>query len=463
MQRFNLTIIILALFLMAAFSAGNTLTKTVVLAFAMPIFFVYGYLNSLKFTVILFGLAVFLLCGMILMGLKWLDAVILSVNFLTVVLAAGFCRGSFRASLENCRENLENLDGKFSQLKEEDLKILQGNKKLEDKVNGIEDLYEITKDMSVALDFDKIFAIFQDVLKKRFEFKICSLIYIEKTGENVYKIGKILRIFEDSLLNTTKAGKMDDALFECFLTEKERMLVIKNQDVRLKEKFNLPREANAFIAVPLIVEKELMGILSMEDLKEEDFEKFIIVAGQFALEMKKAMLYEKVEELALTDGLTGLFVRRHFLKCLKEEIERSMRHKLTLALIMIDIDNFKRCNDNYGHLVGDVVLKEIAVIIKGNTREVDLAGRYGGEEFCVALPETDKEGSMQVAERIRNAVENRKISAYGENVHVTISVGLATYPKDEKEMTELIQTADEALYAAKRGGKNKIVVYGEGK
>lgn len=459
MQRFNLIIIILAFFLIAAFSVENTLTKTIVLVFAMPIFFVSGYLHSLKFTLLLFGLTVFLLCGMILLGLKGLDAIILSANFLTVVLTAAFCRRTFKTSMEDCRGNLEKLNEKFSKLKEEDLKILRENKKLEDEVNEIEDLYEITKDMSVALDFEKIFAILQEVIRKRFEFKKCSLIYVEKTGEGIDKIGKILRISEDSLLDTTQAEKMDETLFEYFLTAKEPILVRKNQDVRLKEKFNLPQEANTFIAVPLIVEKELMGILTMEDLKEKDFEKFIIVAGQFALEMKKAILYEKVEELALTDGLTGLFVRRHFLKRLKEEIERSKRHKLTLALIMLDIDNFKKCNDNYGHLVGDVVLKEIAVIIKGNTREVDLAGRYGGEEFCIALPETDKEGSMQVAERIRSAVENKKISAYGESAQVTISVGLAVYPKDEREMMELIQAADEALYAAKRDGKNKICVY----
>lgn len=459
MQRFNLTIITLLLFLIVVFLVENTLTQAAVLAFAMPIFFISGYLESLRFTFFLFGTAVFLLCGMIFLGFKGPDAVILTANFLFIIPTASFCRENFRFFLKNCKESLEKLDEKFSKLKEQDLKTLQENKKLEDKVQEIEDLYKITKDMSSALDFDKIFAILEDVIKERFEFKRCSLIYAEKMQDGVYKIGKVLRISEDPLPDAACLQAIDRALFEYFLTEREIIIARKDRDAILRQKFGLPQGVNTFIAVPLIVEKELMGILAMENSKEDDFEKFVIVARQFALEMKKAILYERVEELALTDGLTGLFVRRHFLKRLKEEIDRSKRHKLALALVMLDIDNFKKCNDSYGHLAGDVVLKEIGAIIKSNTREVDLEGRFGGEEFCIALPETDKEGAAQVAERIRSAVENRKISVYGETTEVTISVGVAVYPKDKKELAELIQSADEALYEAKRSGKNKTVVY----
>lgn len=460
MQRFNLIIVVLVLFGAIVFFVENTFAKMPLFAFAMVTFFVSGYLYSLKFAFFLFGLTVFLLSAMILCGFRVLDTIILSTNYLAIVLTAVFCRKNFKVSLENCRENSEQMDRKFSKLKEEDLKTLQENKKLEDMVSGIEDLYKITKDMSVALEFEKIFAIFQEVIKKRFEFNKCSLIYVEKTQEGVYAVGKILRISKDFLIiDETQAKKTEEALFEYFLTNSKTILIGENPDACLKGKFYLPEATTTFIAVPLIVEKELIGILAMEDLKEDDFEKFIIVAGQFTLEMKKAILYKKVEELALTDGLTGLFVRRHFLKRLKEEIERSRRHKLSLALLMVDIDNFKKCNDNYGHLVGDVILKEIAAVIKSNIREVDLAGRYGGEELCIALPETDKQGSLQVAERIRSAIESKKISAYGETIQATVSIGLSGYPKDQKEVTELIQAADEALYEAKRSGKNKTVVY----
>lgn len=463
MQRFNLIIVVLVLLGAIVFFVENTLAKMPLLAFAIVIFFVSGYRHSLKFTFFLFGLTVFLLSAMIFWGFRIIDIIILSTNYLAIVLTAAFCRKNFKVSLENCRENSEQMDRKFSKLKEEDLKTLQENKKLEDMVSGIEDLYKITKDMSVALEFEKIFAIFQEVIKKRFEFNGCSLIYVEKTQEGAYSVGRTLRISKEAPIDETQAKKTEEALFEYFLTNSKTILVGENQDACLKEKFYLPEAVTTFIAVPLIVERELMGILAMEDLKEDDFEKFIIVAGQFTLEMKKAILYKKVEELALTDGLTGLFVRRHFLKRLKEETERSKRYKLSLALLMVDIDNFKKCNDNYGHLVGDVILKEIASVIKNNIREVDLAGRYGGEELCIALPETDKQGSLQVSERIRSAIENKKVSAYGETIQATVSIGLSVYPKDKKEVTELIQAADEALYLAKRGGKNKTVVYDGGK
>ena len=127
---------------------------------------------------------------------------------------------------------------------------------------------------------------------------------------------------------------------------------------------------------------------------------------------------------------------------------------------MIDADHFKAVNDQYGHLTGDQVLKEISNIIQENVREIDIVGRFGGEEFCVILPDTELGGSQVVAERIRKSAQKRVIKAYDSSLHVTLSIGLAVYPSDGKVLEELMDKADWALYRAKSQGRNCVVAFG---
>jgi len=127
---------------------------------------------------------------------------------------------------------------------------------------------------------------------------------------------------------------------------------------------------------------------------------------------------------------------------------------------MIDADHFKMVNDQYGHLTGDSVLKEIAHIIQEGVREIDIVGRFGGEEFCVVLPDTDLEGSCRVAERIRKAADLRSIKAYDKVLHITLSIGIAVYPSDGKLLGELMDKADWALYRAKSRGRNCVIAFG---
>ena len=143
---------------------------------------------------------------------------------------------------------------------------------------------------------------------------------------------------------------------------------------------------------------------------------------------------------------------------LKEELSRAEQYNIDLAFIMVDLDHFKKCNDNFGHLVGDVVLKEVAGILKQNVREIDLVGRFGGEEFCILLPEANKADAYVVAERIRKAVEGYTIKAYDETLSITISMGISSFPEGSRGLDELIENADTALYEAKRQGRNRICV-----
>jgi len=167
----------------------------------------------------------------------------------------------------------------------------------------------------------------------------------------------------------------------------------------------------------------------------------------------------KLEELSNTDPLTQLANRRCLMQSLKQEFQRSERTGHQLSLIMADIDHFKRINDSYGHQQGDAVLKAVSGTIRDQLRDYDLAARFGGEEFALVLPETDLAKAAQVAERIRQTVASISLGGALNELELTISLGVASFPGQQTtEVDDLIRNADDALYAAKREGRNRVVV-----
>lgn len=225
---------------------------------------------------------------------------------------------------------------------------------------------------------------------------------------------------------------------------------------RLKE-IRVEKEWSVF---PLKNKDHKLGYLIYKGVSAEDKEKFLILCHQFALSFRRIKLYRDIEFLAITDSLTQVHTRRYFMDRFKEEVERAGLRKSQLSVVMLDVDHFKSFNDQYGHLTGDRVLKRIGQIIKENIREIDIAGRYGGEEFCVALPETDLDGAVLAAERIRLAAQDTVIQAYDHNIKATLSLGVATFPTGGRHAEELLDNADWALYRAKALGRNRTVVFG---
>ncbi len=175
---------------------------------------------------------------------------------------------------------------------------------------------------------------------------------------------------------------------------------------------------------------------------------------------KRAAEREYFEHISRVDGLTGLYNHKFFHELLDAEISRSDRYKYSFSLIMIDIDDFKIINDNYGHQSGDNILKEIASILKALVRKTDPAVRYGGEEFAIILSQTAREHGRVFADRIVKGIATSKLKDFSHNETVTVSVGLAGYPDDARTHESLIKRADEALYRAKKMGKNTLCVYG---
>ena len=330
---------------------------------------------------------------------------------------------------------------------------------------AIINLYEITKRMSEDLKFDDIFKALSVFLKDNFVFRKCNLLVLKHEEERVSLDREYLAWHHSQAAGSDRqgasGGKPDLAkLIKLFAEGPGEICISRAEDPQAFSSLGMGDPAvETFIAIPFLSEKKIVGILTVENLPKADMERLAILSTQFALEIKKVLLYEMVEQMAITDSLTGLYVRRHFYDRLNEELKRSKRYKLKFAFLMLDIDDFKRCNDTYGHMVGDVILKEMARVIKENVREIDIVARYGGEEISLVLPDTAEESARTVAERLRRKIEEHVFRAYDEKLRLTVSVGVSIYPKDSSEAKALIEKADAALYAAKKSGKNVVCEY----
>lgn len=210
--------------------------------------------------------------------------------------------------------------------------------------------------------------------------------------------------------------------------------------------------------IPMMVYSDVIGVINVTNkldesgFSDEDVELLKAVADQAAVAINKAQLWE----MAVTDSLTGLFVRRYFMVKFQEELHRTERYSKVTSVVMADLDHFKRVNDTYGHTTGDRVLNIVAKFLQQNIRDVDIVARYGGEEFVILLPEADKDEAYTVSERLRKQLSQLKVEDLPQ---LTISLGIATYPEDGNDVELLIKKADTAMYEAKQAGRNKVVIY----
>ncbi len=224
-------------------------------------------------------------------------------------------------------------------------------------------------------------------------------------------------------------------------------------------------ETRSEVCLPLISFGETLGVLTLESatpgaFQESDVHPLESVADICANAIQNARYLEKVKQLAYVDGLTGIFNRRYFEMRILEEIERARRYDLRMALLLVDIDQFKRVNDEFGHLLGDEALRQVTSAFAHHLRKMDVVCRYGGEEFVIILPETTGEHALQVSEKLRRVVETWIFP--GIPCVLTISAGVAEYPLHGRTRDELVRAADSALYLAKQGGRNRTLMAAAG-
>ncbi len=222
----------------------------------------------------------------------------------------------------------------------------------------------------------------------------------------------------------------------------------------------LDLDCRSLVAVPVMTENRPTGIFLAADREPAKFDYvqldiLVVLANQVAVLLSNAALHRRMEQMAITDGLTGLVNHRRFHEMLEAALTRVKRHPEPLSLILLDIDFFKKVNDTHGHPFGDVVLKGVAEHLRSLAREVDVVARYGGEEMALLLVNTDRRGAESMAERVMKGLRQRRFRHEGREVSVTASLGSATHPDDGLLATDLIRAADEALYRSKRDGRDR--------
>ena len=259
-------------------------------------------------------------------------------------------------------------------------------------------------------------------------------------------------------------GEKECSLFDQWVMKRSQGLVVEDSrnDFRFPTdvKTDLKRLRSVCVS-PLMIGNKVLGVLRASALlprifHAEDLRLLDIFSNLGSVALKNQLLYAKMQEMAIHDGLTGLYLHRYFQDKLSEERLRASAAGKSFALILCDIDYFKRCNDDYGHSAGDIVLKNVASILSEGLGPQDLAARYGGEEFIVLLPDKGRKEALQVAEKLRAGIEANTFIFRRMQGNVTASFGVAVYPEDGRNEESLLQKADRALYQAKHLGRNRV-------
>jgi diguanylate cyclase (GGDEF)-like protein len=234
---------------------------------------------------------------------------------------------------------------------------------------------------------------------------------------------------------------------------------LKTQPSAFASRMSRDFGVRSLLSVPIVHQGQWLGIIGLHQCHEmrcwEDDEVSLVraIAQQMGVALANARLYHQVQEQAVRDGLTGLYNRRHFDQTLAHEFERARRFGHTLSLVMVDLDHLKQINDQFGHQAGDAAIREVGDALIQHTRRLDVAARYGGEEFAVILVETQSPGAFLAANSWREAIRERTVA----NGHrLSASLGVATYPTHAKTAEDLIKAADQALYRAKRAGRDCV-------
>ena len=320
------------------------------------------------------------------------------------------------------------------------------------QVEQLSALREIGLAISGSLDLDETLAAIVNVVQGALDVRRVTIYIPEKEQESfrpvIAKYGDDL-IVRDRLDEETFSGR-GTPLGEAMATRS--VVLCENQ-------------GSGTAYVPLIAKNEPLGVLSFEDPRDGvsfsagDVSFFQQLGSQIAMAIHNAQLYA----MAVTDGLTGLYVRRYFDLRMQEEFALARRYGRPVSLLLFDIDHFKRFNDTHGHQVGDMVLRQFATMLQRHTRRSDVCCRYGGEEMTVILPETGLNEAARIAEKFCRLVREHPFQGAGnQTLSVTASIGVAAYCAAYESPDAMVRAADEALYRAKENGRNRVELAGNG-
>ncbi|MFN0251151.1 MAG: diguanylate cyclase [Kofleriaceae bacterium] len=341
-------------------------------------------------------------------------------------------------------------------------RLSRARHQLQERVHDLEILTATARRLSASLQFEELVdAVAKETCNAIPEAEAVALVHRRSGGESGFVLDGYDRSVDRFFRHAMSDGEGGAAGWVMTKMQSRRI-----DDLEAAEDLAMDRTdgIRSWLGVPLMMYGGCEGVIAVQSTQtgafRADHQRLLESLGlQIAAALQNAHLYE----LAMVDGLTGLFMRRYFDARIEEEIERSKRYNTPFSVLMMDVDDFKKLNDEHGHLIGDRVLRAIANCVKSQLRGVDTAARYGGEEIAVILPRSDMVAAYNVGERIRAAITELRITTDSEPpkaLSVTASFGVASYPESKAQSAEdLIRRADRALYRAKKTGKNRVELY----
>ncbi len=332
----------------------------------------------------------------------------------------------------------------------------------ERQINSLISLVEAGQELGSSLTLEKIVQLVVNMVRNLVHCNTCVVYLRENTKEGDMVIVKacdtlpqIERLFKDFNLDVAESIVAE-------VIKKKGSILLNDAHKFQKEKI-IPKikAVRSVMVVPCLFQREAIGSIyvgqqGVGTFRDDDLRLLSILANQAALAIKNAQLHENVAQLAITDSLSGLYTHGYFQESLDREFRKSYKNSKPVSIMIMDIDFFKIVNDNFGHPQGDALLRQVGGIIKSVSRDSDIICRYGGDEFTVTCLNTNRTEAILIAERIRQAVEEYDFVAGNKVVKVTISGGVASFPEDCETKKDLVQIADETLYEAKKGGRNRI-------
>lgn len=359
---------------------------------------------------------------------------------------------------EDLRMNQEKVKKSNELLGAQKVKLEQAYKEINSINNEMLIQNEIIKYISSSLDIENLMTLITESVLEGMGLDLCVLV-INKTEDNKmnYKVRTKYGINEDK-----EYGKLiADGYYNNYLKD-SKVYVDNNAQM---ENYRLPTRSStgSVLMVPLIKKESQIGMLIVTHAKCEYFTTnvgfFEGIVAQFLVAIDNANLYAKMEQMAIQDGLTGVYNRGHLTKCFNEYLNSSILNKTSLTVALFDIDKFKKVNDSYGHLFGDVVIKTIASLAKEVAENSNaIVGRYGGEEFVIVFPNKGLQEALGLVQQLHQQIRDTELIHNGESIHINTSIGITSYPETCKNPSELLNRADWAMYYSKQNGRGKITI-----
>ena len=334
----------------------------------------------------------------------------------------------------------------------------------EERAIEFQAFYRASKELTSTIEFDEIVNKLHVLCSEIVPYDFSAVAVWQDPGE----LYSVYQWADQEGTPEIHAGLPNDGKtwISWFLINREESFILTKHQLNLQQMPLLFEGENiqgihTFLAAPMRHQQRRIGALILGSSQDEAFSShqarvISILCNQAAVSLENSAIIGKMEELAITDGLTGLYNHRYFQDSFQQELERAERQNQNLTLLIMDIDHFKGFNDSFGHPAGDFILKSLATLLKKNARKIDVLARYGGEEFAALLPGIDKKNARKTAERWRKNVQRSTFKSAGQSFAITLSLGFSTFPEDGKSTADLIQKADRGLYDSKENGRNQV-------